>query len=380
MNRHIVLTGVTGFVGQNLLAHLRSANPADKFSVLIRAHSKAEGEIRYLQILKAMSDKIDIASTLDRSEVLVGDITTPWLGLSPEIYQRISHNLTHIIHAAANVSFQLPLSQARFCNVWGTSRIIELAQEAQKYGRLQRLAYLSTAYVCGNRSGMIYEDELYCHQRFDNSYQQSKCEAEQMINIWKDRLPVTIFRPSIIVGNSKTGRTSAFNVIYYPLKLLCRGVLKFIPGSPDIPLDIVPVDYVCEAINHIVFQTELGIGETFHLTTGPGNLNTTGEIITKALNFFREVIPGLNIPLPKFISPEFYRLAKLLAVHRTKEYLRKFESYIPFLNSVKLFDNSYALAALSKTTIKAPSFNRYIDRILQYCLDVDWGHKEPSFV
>jgi len=380
VDRHIFLTGVTGFVGQNLLAYLRNANPADKFSVLIRAQSQAEGEMRYLQILKSLSGKIDISRTLDCSEVLVGDVTAPQLGLSPEVYHQISRSLTHIIHSAANVCFQLPLSQARLCNVGGTSRIIELAQQAQKYGRLQRLAYLSTAYVCGNRSGMIYEDELYCSQQFDNSYQQSKCESEQMLAARKSNLPVTIFRPSIIVGNSKTGRTSAFNVIYYPLKLLYRGVLKFIPGSPDIPLDIVPVDYVCEAINHIILQTDLGIGETFHLTTGPGNINTAGEIIDKALNFFRNALPGINIPLPKFISPKFYQVAKLFAICRNKDYLRKFESYIPFLNSVKIFDNSNTSAVLSNTAIKVPSFNQYIDRILQYCIDVDWGRKVPSLV
>jgi thioester reductase-like protein len=378
MNRHIFLTGVTGFVGRNLLAHLRNANPTDKFSVLLRAQSQTEGEMRFMQILKSMGDKIDISQTLNCSEVLVGDVTTPRLGLSSEIYQRISRSLTHIIHCAANVCFQLPLSQARLCNVGGTSRIIELAQQAQKYGRLQRLAYLSTAYVCGDRSGMIYEDELYCNQQFDNSYQQSKCESEQMLITQKSYLPITIFRPSIIVGNSKTGRTSAFNVIYYPLKLLYRGILKFIPGSPNTPLDIVPIDYVCDAINHILLKSDVGIGQTFHLTSGLVNSSTTGEIIDRAVKFFVNALPGLNIRLPKFISPKFYQVAKFFAIYHSKEYLRKLESYIPFLNSVKIFDNSNTLAVLSHTAIKVPSFNQYLDKILQYCIDVDWGHKVPS--
>src|SRR5437763_10977260 len=126
--------------------------------------------------------------------------------------------------------------------------MLNFADEANARGGLARFAYVSTAYVAGTHPGEFHEDELAVGQDFRNAYEQSKFEAEQLVRARADRLPVQIFRPSIIVGERASGWTSSFNVLYTPLKAFARGRLPLLPADPEAPVDVVPVDYVADAI------------------------------------------------------------------------------------------------------------------------------------
>ena len=374
MKKNIFITGATGFVGRNLIAQILNTNPETNLTLLVRGNSQSDAELRMDGILNTIADDIVISEARKHIEVVVGDVTSDHLGLSPEVYSHLAQKITDIIHSAASIEFQHPLPEARLINVGGTESILKLARQSFQTGNLQRLAYISTAYVCGNRSGIIYEHDLKCGQQFSNSYEQSKFEAEQILHHFQTQLPITIFRPSIIVGNSDTGKTSAFNVLYYPLKLLSRGVLKFIPGSPQIPLDVVPVNYVCAAICSIL-HSEKGIGQTFHLTSGPKKVSTLGEILEMAINYFTINIPFNKISTPKFISPHVYSVAKHLTFSRTKDTVKRFEQYIPYFHEKKIFDNINTLNALSEARIVVPHFSKYFERLLKYCLEVDWGKR-----
>ncbi|HLF19302.1 MAG TPA: SDR family oxidoreductase, partial [Bacteroidota bacterium] len=263
MNKTIFLTGATGLVGGNLISRVLTENPANSLVLLVRANSREEAEGRVARTLSLVSPNLSWENARKRIQVVNGDVSLDKLGLNERDYAATAIATTHIIHSAAAVKFNNPLDLARKMNVVGTKNMITFAKKAQKLGDLHRFAYVSTAYVCGEREGTIVEDELLPVAAFANSYEQAKHEAEALVRLQMHELPITVFRPSIIVGDSQSGRTTAFNVLYFPLRLIHRGLLKFLPGSRNTPADVVPVDYVSDALCHIFLTTEEGIGETF---------------------------------------------------------------------------------------------------------------------
>ena len=198
------------------------------------------------------------------------------------------------------MSFTLPLDEARAINVAGTRRMLEFAELAHARGGLNRYAHVSTAYVAGTHPGRFAECDLDLGQAFHNSYEHSKFEAERLV-AEHPGLPATVLRPSIIVGDQRSGWTSAFNVLYWPLRAFARGLFTAVPAIPSAPVDVVSVDYVADAI-HALCEAEGGIGATYHLTAGP-NASTMGEIAALASRYFRR-------PLPQVLPPaEFAALA-----------------------------------------------------------------------
>ena len=127
------------------------------------------------------------------------------------------------------MSFSLPLDEAREINTEGTRRMLELAELAKERGGLECYAHISTAFVSGNHPGAFAECDNDVGQTFHNSYEQSKFEAEQLIRSHED-LPYTILRPSIVVGDRNNGWTSAFNVLYWPLRAFARGLFTAVPA------------------------------------------------------------------------------------------------------------------------------------------------------
>ena len=130
----------------------------------------------------------------------------------------------------------------------GRARCSTSASSAQSRGGLGHFAYVSTAYVAGTHEGVFNEDDLNVGQDFRNPYERSKFEAEQLVRGYSDRLPIQVFRPSIIVGEHSSGWTMSFNVLYSPLKAFSRGALPAIPAKRGAPVDVVPVDYVADAV------------------------------------------------------------------------------------------------------------------------------------
>ena len=111
-----------------------------------------------------------------------------------------------------------------------------------------------TAYVAGERSDLVREDELVVGQGYRNTYEQTKAEAETLVRSRLGSLPGVILRPSIIVGDSRTGVTSSFKMMYWPLKIYARRLWRTVPGYPDAVLDIVPVDFVADSVARLLFD------------------------------------------------------------------------------------------------------------------------------
>src|SRR5207248_9490481 len=170
----------------------------------------------------------------------------PQLGLDAARRDWLAERTARVVHCAASVSFTLPLEESRAINVEGTRRMLDLGELCVRRGGLDCFTHVSTAYVAGTHPGRFSEDDLDVGQGFRNAYEQSKFEAELLVRERSPSVPVQVVRPSIVVGDSTTGWTPAFNVLYMPLRAFARGAYPAIPARRSAPVDVVPVDYVAD--------------------------------------------------------------------------------------------------------------------------------------
>ncbi len=356
----VLLTGATGFVGMELLARQleRTNRPV---VTLIRAPNDEAARARLDAVLANLFG-YRAGRYAGRVTAIAGDLTAPRLGLDPLRWERLASTTETIVHGAASVSFALPLEEARTINLEGTRRMLELAACAREHGVLDRYAHISTAYVAGNHAGRFSERDLDLGQGFHNSYEQSKFEAEQLVRSWHD-LPFTILRPSIVVGDRNSGWTAAFNVLYWPLRALSRGVFPAVPATPASPVDVVSIDYVADAI-HELCQGAGDAGQTYHLTAGP-EASTMGEIVSFASGYFHR--PG-----PKLVPPaEFARVAQGVA----QSVLEEGSVYFPYFHVAATFDDSFTRARLEPAGIRVSPLRDYLGRLLDFATRARWGKR-----
>jgi thioester reductase-like protein len=373
MSRAIFLTGATGFLGQNLLLRILRGEKNTKIILLVRGRSQKDSEERIKELLTSYIPETDYYYIKDRISVKRGDISLRNMGLPQSQYTLLAKQVTHIIHSAANTKFLLPIEKARLINYQGTKNLMLFARYAKKIGKLEHIAHISTAYVSGNRSGIIYEDDLENGQQFSNTYEQSKYETEQFVRELMDELPITIFRPSIIVGDSRTGKTTCFNVLYYPLKLLYHGVLPILSGFRGISLDVVSVDFVVDAINFVLFESGEGIGKTYHLTAGNENEISAGEVIERAVRYFNSGNNKKKIRSVKFLPPYFLHALLKFVPFKLGRLLNTLKIYEPYICVKRTFDNANTRSILNKTAIQPKPLEVYYHTLLEYCIKTDWG-------
>jgi long-chain acyl-CoA synthetase len=360
-DRAVLLTGATGFVGMELLS--RYLERTDRSVVtIVRAPSDEAARERIDAVLSNLFG-YRAGRYRERVTAVAGDLTAERLGLPAARWERLAGQLTTIVHAAASVSFGLALEDARAVNVEGTRRVLELAGRVNELGSLDRYAHISTAYVAGTHSGRFFERDLDLGQRFHNSYEQSKFEAEQLVRS-REGLPFTILRPSIVVGDSHSGWTSAFNVLYWPLRALGRGLFPAVPAAASSPVDVVSIDYVADAILELCHSPG-GVGQTYHLTAGL-QASTIGEIVSLASGYFRR-------PSPRLMSPaEFATLEHGVA----RSTLEEGSVYFPYFAVTATFDDEATRARLEPAGIRVSPLRDYLGCLLDFATRSRWG-KQP---
>ncbi|HEY3729426.1 MAG TPA: SDR family oxidoreductase [Solirubrobacteraceae bacterium] len=357
----VLLTGATGFVGMELLARYLERGER-KIVALVRARDDEAASERLDAVLGNLFGP-RAARHRPRVRAYAGDVTEPGLGLDPGLSERLACRVSTIVHSAASVSFTLPLAEARSINVEGTRRLLEFADAARACGGLERYGHVSTAYVAGDHSGRFSERDLDLGQEFRNSYERSKFEAEQLVRSHPG-LPFTIMRPSIVVGDRRSGWTSAFNVLYWPLRAFARGLFTAVPAIPSAPVDVVSVDYVADAI-HELCESEGGIGETYHLTAGP-NASTIGEIASLASRYFRR-------PPPEVMPPaEFAAIPRGPAEESALDASR---AYFPYFSIRTVFEQSATRARLEPEGIRVSPLGDYLERLLDFATRSRWGKR-----
>ncbi|MCB0876238.1 MAG: SDR family oxidoreductase [Solirubrobacterales bacterium] len=253
MSSHLV-TGFPGFIGRRLVAALLEREPDDSVIALV--------EPRMVPAAREAALAIDGGP---RVEVLPGDIAAARLGLGEDRYERLSAEVEIVHHLAAIYDLAVPAPVAQRVNVEGTGNVLAFCRDAE---RLARLNYVSTAYVSGDRTGVVYEHELDLGQGFKNHYESTKFQAEVWVRSLADRIPTTIFRPAIVVGDSRTGETQKFDGPYYALRFIAatdaRRMRVANIGRGSTPFNVVPVDFIVAAMVELG-RTAEAVGQTVHL-------------------------------------------------------------------------------------------------------------------
>jgi long-chain acyl-CoA synthetase len=359
----VLLTGATGFVGMEVLA--RYLERSDRRIVaLVRAASDTEAGGRVDAVLANLFGARGERYSA-RVSAVAGDLTAPGLGLARERCEDLARRVTTIVHSAASVSFTLPLPDARAINLEGTRRILDFAELACARGGLERYAHVSTAYVAGTHAGSFAECDLDVGQEFRNSYEQSKFEAEQLVRA-RAGLPFSILRPSIVVGDRRSGWTAAFNVLYWPLRAFARGLFTAVPAIPSAPVDVVSIDYVADAIYSLCEDCG-GVGETYNLTAG-AHASTMGEIANLASRYFRR-------PLPKVLSPLEFAALERDASPLQRSALEGSSVYFPYFAIGTVFDEARARARLDPEGIHVSPLAEYLERLLDFATRSRWGKR-----
>jgi thioester reductase-like protein len=362
----LLLTGATGFVGMAVLA--RILERTDRHVViLVRATSQTEADGRLDALLASVSDSPE--AHRERVTAVCGDLTAPGLGLGQN-RAWVCEQVTEIIHGAASVAFELSLPESRAINREGTRRVLALAHECAVRGRgLRRMTYVSTAYVAGDRRGCAQESDLDVGQGFRNAYEQSKHEAERLVRSQRERLPITVVRPSIVVGERGTGWTSSFNVMYGPLRALAVGALPLMPGRPGAPLDVVTVDYVADAILALTASPEAA-GGTFHIVGGE-HATTVGEVARLGSQRFRKRMPRI-VPLRIYRSI-LYPLMRRRADPALRRRLERTKAYFPYMSLDLRFDDRRARELLDPIGIRATPISEFFDDLMDFAEAARWG-------
>lgn len=360
MPSEIFLTGATGFIGSGLLQHFLEITDA-RIHLLIRPRRDRTPRDRIDRVLAELFPDDAASSHRDRIEVLEGDLTLPDLGLSRTDHQRLTERITHIIHCAAAARFDLKLEEARRINVGGTERILTLAQQCPN---LERMDYIGTAYVAGRRQGLIREDELDEGQEHHNTYERSKMEAEGLVRKHWSRLPIAIFRPSIVIAEASTGRISRHSAFFRVLEMIRQGALKALPGDTGALLDLVPLDYCIRALE-IISRDVHSLGRCYHLTAGIDNLTSLGRIRDLTGHHFGGE-PFTILPGEQFDA--------LMTRHRDglseeeQTMLEEIGLYRPYLAGGPKFDTTHTSAALRNRGLEVPPLDDYFPRIVSYLM------------
>jgi thioester reductase-like protein len=369
MPTHVLLTGATGFLGAALVERLLAADPTLELLALVRARDDEDLRRRHARIVEAL----DPASR-PRLTAVRGDVSAPRLGLDQRAYDALAERVDRVVHVAAAVRFDRPFDEARRVNVGGTEEALALCRRIRARGGTGRLDYVGTAYVAGDRTDLVGEEELEAGQGFRNTYERSKFEAEQRCRAARAELPVVIARPSIIVGDSRSGHTSSFKTIYWPMKLLVRFYGRWravlprvvrLPVRPDCLLDLVPVDWVADAVAHL-FASEAAAGGCYHLAAGPGAASIE-RLVNLACDHFEVARLGYLDPA----GPVRYlgRGARLILRPTAPGLARNGELIMAYTRRNPRFDITHARAA----GLSPPPIEDYYARLLSFAYGTDFG-------
>jgi nucleoside-diphosphate-sugar epimerase len=345
--RTIFLTGFPGFIAERLVERLAKAE--FQFFLLVQK----EFLERAVETVEHISQGKNIP--LENFAVIEGDITRPDLGMDPDDAATVRYETTDVFHLAAVYDLAVEQELANRVNLDGTKNVNEFVKSVR---HLKRYNYISTCYVAGKRTGVIREDELEHDKGFRNHYEETKYLAELEVEKLKSELPVTIFRPSVVVGDSETGETAKYDGVYYLIQYLRKApyLLRAINvGNEAVKLNLVPVDFVVNAIAELAFD-EKAKGKTIALAD-PEPLSTS-----ELFDAIAEEMTGRRSefsPSPKlvewFLSKPFSPPITGLPIYG-----------VPYFFIEQTYDTSTATELLDSHKIKCPNFRDYVANLLDF--------------
>jgi thioester reductase-like protein len=379
--RTVMLTGVTGYLGGEIAARLIER---DHRQVLcpVRAPSAEQAAVRVREaVAAALGRPLDIRET-ERLRAVRGDIETAYFGLAPSVHDSLAADVEEVFHCAASTRLDRPLRDARWTNVKGVQTVYAFAAQAASQGRFRRFHHVSTAYVVGKTDGEIRPKPLSVDDRdlaYRNTYEQTKAEAERWLQS-RSILPTTVYRPTVIVGDSRTGRTTSWTAVHYAMSLMASEWIRFTPGASSNRLDCVPGDFVAEAILALGAPAE-SAGEIFHITSGASALSVD-ELVEHARRGIERHF-GDARSAPKVMTPWRWRIAsaagRCLASGRRRRALDKYGKCEPYTRLRCVFDNEREGRLLACAGVRIPQPRDFFPLTVDYALQNGCGRKrEPS--
>jgi thioester reductase-like protein len=365
----IFLTGSTGYIGAHVAANLLREGAA--LNVLVRAKDSADAELRLWQAMQLHFEFPQFYEFLQtRVRVFRGDLTDPGFGLMRDEYDRLVHTTDSVIHCAASLNRKSEKSCMNV-NLRGTLEVLTLARHAEHYHGLRRFSLVSTVAVAGKRQNeVVVEDRSIDWERSDyDPYARTKKFSEHMMRMLLPETPKTIFRPSIVLGDSRYAATTQFDMVKAFVFLAGLPVLPFRPADK---IDIVNVDFVAEAISTL-HQKENPQHDTYHLSSGVGS--QTFREITKALSAAQNKRAPIFVPAAEkpFAGSVNFLANRKGAIAKGALLMKVF---MPYLVWNTVFDNRRVTAELGKTPVP---FSEYCYPLLQFSTENQFEYKHQPW-
>jgi thioester reductase-like protein len=367
----VFLTGATGLLGNEILRALLRQDLNTTILVLVRGEPRTSGP----KFQNLVDDPLR-SEFVRRVEPVWADLEKEGLGLSAQTREGLTERITHVIHSAAAVDFALPYAVARAANFDGTVRLIELVKRSRN---LKAFAHISTAHVAGRRTGFVAEEELEHCCGFVNFYEQTKYETERFLRERMDELPISVYRSTTLIGDSRTGAVRQFNFFHNAIRLYYHSLIPAIPGDPLGHLDLIPVDWAAQAIRFLVMQN-FHLATTYHVCAEPPRSYNLQQLIDATLDAFESSPHSTRhgIQKPSIVTPNQFdvmiREAQEESRAKILQLLKPFSYFLPHLVLPKVFgaDNLHRdLPALSEQA--APDVREYYPKVVDFCLKTGWG-------
>ncbi len=341
------ITGFPGFIANRLLERL--ARQDCDFILLVQPSllGRAREEIARIAQLNAR----DVAEF----QFVGGDISEPQLGLSAADLELVQRQTTRVFHLAAVYDLAVSEDLAIRVNAGGTRHVVELART---FPHLRQFHHVSTCYVAGRREGVILETELRHDAGYRNYYEESKYLAELEVESAKKELPITIHRPAVVCGDSRTGETGKYDGVYYLIHYLLRwpGALSMINiGNHKVSLNLVPVDFVVDAMAALAFD-DRAIGKTLQLAD-PSPLSTN--------QLFNSIANSIDGHKSKITAPA--KLVRFFLMLPPSPKITGLPHHaVPYFFVKQLYDTTQAQELLARHGIHCPPFVTYVDQIVSF--------------
>ena len=346
--RHALVTGYPGFIAKRLLRRLLTDMPKARFTFLVEESRRVEAE----------SDVASFpAEKQRRMRITTGDVARMDLGLAGLEIEALK-DVTHIFHLAAVQRVDASHELLEAVNVTGVRNVIALAKELPA---LERLVHFSSCLVSGDREGVITEDELDVGQRFHTFYEETKLRGEKLMRAAMKDLPITVVRPSIVVGSSDTGEIDRFDGVYALAILVVASPVSVplpLPGPGTAPLNLVPVDFVTKAVARLAVDPA-AVGGTFHIVDpNPLSARHVYELIAKRA--------GKKVPKTTLGSSLAARVLRLPGIERlSRRQLPQLSAFDRFV----VYNCASTLSLLDGTGVACPRFDTYVDKLMGFVTD-----------
>jgi len=362
----ILLTGSTGYIGAHVASNLL-ADYSEPLNVLVRVRDAEEARTRLWHAFQLHMDLALFEEFLrSRVRVFLGDLTGSRFGLSDDEYRQMVRSTDSVIHCAASLNRKSEKSCLNV-NLRGTLEVIQLAMRARDDHGLRRFSHVSTVAVAGHRANEVVEEDVAIDwNRSDyDPYARTKKFCEHMVRQLLPDVPKTIFRPSIVLGDSRRPETNQFEMVR-AFVFLAR--LPMLPFRPSDKVDIVPVDYVAGAIATL-HQKDRTAHEIYHLSSGVES--ETFVQLTDALSKAQgkrgpRYVPSLEGPSSKVINALAGRAGKVGGLATL------LKVFLPYLVWNTVFDNRRVVAEMGT---RPTPFSQYCYPLLRFSRENNFSYK-----